>query len=176
MANPWQIEEAQPYRPGSLTAAALASPLYCAMKRMFTRPGQPCGLDDSYELASVFAGTLLSDGHMKLDGNRFYFVLMVTCRGYLEQIKTIPWFAACQIREIREYLKPDGILQTGMLVISSGFPRAQAADLYALFYVDGVKRHRNFCRESSFHHFAFADIIVAAALRSFRIGVFFFGR
>ena len=140
MANPWQIEEAQPYRPGSLTAAALASPLYCAMKRMFTRPGQPCGLDDSYELASVFAGTLLSDGHMKLAGNRFYFVLMVTCRGYLEQIKTIPWFAACQIREIREYLKPDGILQTGMLEISSGFPRAQAADLYALFYVDGVKR------------------------------------
>ena len=141
MVKPWLVEAAQPYRPNSLTAAAVVSPFYRALKRMFTRPNQPCGLGDRIDFAGVFAGTALSDGTMALNPNVVSFKLMVVSRKYLEQLKLIPCFAACEIINCPDiWVEQRGKFQRGIVKISCAFPRAQAEDLYKLFYIDGVKR------------------------------------
>ena len=141
MEKPWLVEAAQPYRPISLTAAAVDSPFYRALKRMFARPNQPCGLGDRIDFAGVFAGTALSDGSMALYPNVVSFTLHVVSIKYLEQLKLIPWFAACEIINCPDkWSEQMGKFKRGFVKISCAFPRAQAADLYKLFYIDGFKR------------------------------------
>ena len=141
MEKPWLLEAAQPYRPVSLTAAAVDSPFYRALKRMFARPNQLCGLGDRLDYAGVFAGTALSDGSMSLYPNVVSFTLHVVSIKYLEQLKMIPWFAECEIKNCPDtWSEQMGKFKRGKVKISCAFPRAQAEDLYKLFYIDGFKR------------------------------------
>lgn len=141
MEKPWLLEAAHPYRPVSLTAAAIDSPFYLALRRMFARPNQACGLGDRLDFAGVFAGTALSDGSMVLKPNFVIFTLEVVSIKYLEQLKLIPWFAACEIINCPDkWSELCGKYMRGIVKISCGFPRAQAEDLYNCFYIDGVKR------------------------------------
>ena len=141
MVKPWLLEAAQPYRPVSLTAAAVDSQFYRALKRMFARPNQLCGLGDRLDYAGVFAGTALSDGTMALNPNVVSFKLHVVSMKYLEQLKMIPWFAECEIKHCPDkWSEQMGKFKRGFVKISCAFPRAQAEDLYKLFYIDGFKR------------------------------------